>query len=305
MSEDKIARAISEGTLQIGDTILRCAVLNDETRVLTQKTFLQAIGRSGPSGGQAQKGAIANLPFFLSNPKLKPFISDDLARSLSPILFRPLKGSGGRQTTEGGKGGMGYAVGLNATVFADVCCVFVEARDKGQLNSKAQHRIAEKCDRLLRGLAGVGIIALIDEVTGYQYERDRTDLQRILAACVNPVFLPWTERFTQEFFRQLFRLRGWQFSPPQPKKPQFVGKLINDLVYKQLPPGVLETLREKNPANERGRRRYKDHQFLTGDIGNPHLEKQVVAVTTLMKASSNWRNFERSFNRVFPRYKAV
>ena len=56
--------------------------------------------------------------------------------------------------------------------------------------------------------------------------------------------------------------------------------------YEKLPEGVLDKLREKNPVTVEGRRRHKHHQFLTKDIGNPHLEKQVVAVTTLMRAAS-------------------
>lgn len=66
-----------------------------------------------------------------------------------------------------------------------------------------------------------------------------------------------------------------------------------------LPPGVLEELREKNPVTPRGYRKHRHHQFLTEDIGNPHLERHIASVTTLMRASANWRNFERLFKRAF------
>jgi len=294
---DPVRFAIREGTLKIGDVELNCAVLDDETRVFTQKTFLQAIGHSRPAGGQAQKAAIENLPFFLTNPNLIPFISEDLRRSSSPILFRPLK-TGGRQTLAGGKGGRGYAVGLNARIFPEVCKVYVDARDKAQL-SKAQLRIAEKCSRILHGLIGVAIVALVDEATGYQEVRDRDALRTILEAYINPELLPWTQRFPHEYFKELFRLRGWSYNPSL-KGPRYVGKLTNELVYEKLPPGVLEELRKRNPPDEKGQRRHRHHQFLTQAIGNPHLEKQLVAVTTLMRAAPNWTNFERMFKRAFP-----
>ena len=293
----EIPNAIREGALKIGDVELRCAVLDDETRVLTQNTFLQAIGRSRPRGGEAQAASIGGLPFFLASPKLIPFISEESRRSAKPVLFRPLR-TGGRQTAEGGKGGRGYALAFDGRTLPEVCKVFVEARDKGQL-SAALIRVAEKCDRLLRGLAGVGIVALIDEATGYQEIRERDALRKILEAYVNPELLPWTQRFPLEYFKELFRLRNWVFDPSL-KGPRYVGELNNQLIYEKLPPGVLPELQRRHPSNEKGRRRWKHHQFLTEHIGNPHLEKQLVAVTTLMRAAPNWTIFERMFKRAFP-----
>jgi hypothetical protein len=147
----------------------------------------------------------------------------------------------------------------------------------------------------------VGITALVDEATGYQEERDKQELQRILAAYIAKELLPWTKRFPDEFYENLFRLRGWQYRPLSVRRPLLVGKLTAQLVYEKLPPGVLDELRRVNPVDEETRRRkHKHHQFLTDDIGNPHLQKQLVAVTTLMKVSANWREFKRNFARAFP-----
>ena len=79
------------------------------------------------------------------------------------------------------------------------------------------------------------------------------------------------------------------------------GQLTNELIYRELPGGVLDELRRKNPVEKDGRRRYKHHQFLTIDIGNPHLEKQVTAVTTLMRVSPTWPRFKRLFDKAFSR----
>ena len=40
--------------------------------------------------------------------------------------------------------------------------------------------IAKHCEILVRGLAAVGIIALIDEVTGYEKVKDKDTLQKFL-----------------------------------------------------------------------------------------------------------------------------
>jgi len=76
--------------------------------------------------------------------------------------------------------------------------------------------------------------------------------------------------------------------------------LINQYIYEQLPPGVLETLREKNPRTASGHRAHKHHQFLTENTGSPHLDKQIATVTTLMRISDNKKQFEELFEKAYP-----
>jgi len=106
------------------------------------------------------------------------------------------------------------------------------------------------------------------------------------------------------FYKEMFRLWGWKFQPKAdkgaPRGPRYAVKLTKKLVYEQLPPGVIEELERVNPADEKWQRKHKHSQFLTEDIGNPHLEKQVAITTTLMKISPNKRIFERHFARAFP-----
>ena len=131
--------------------------------------------------------------------------------------------------------------------------------------------------------------------------RDRDALNMILEAYIAKELLPWAKQFPDEFYRQLFRLRGWQYSPMTVKRPQYVGKLTNELIYDKLPPGVLNELREKNPRTAKGHRKHKFHQFLTEDIGHPHLGKQIASVVTLMRISPNWRKFYDMFKQAFPK----
>jgi hypothetical protein len=46
-------------------------------------------------------------------------------------------------------------------------------------------------------------------------------------------------------------------------------------------------------------RKFHDHRFLSGDVGNPHLEKVVAVVTALMRVSPDRETFMRHFNRNF------
>jgi len=104
-------------------------------------------------------------PPFLAPSNLKPFISKELLGSTTAVPFR----------TAGGRRGYGY----RAELLPKVCAVYLEARDAGELLPSQQH-IAERAEILIRGLAAVGIIALIDEATGYQRLREERALAVIL-----------------------------------------------------------------------------------------------------------------------------
>jgi hypothetical protein len=164
-----------------------------------------------------------------------------------------------------------------------------------------QGKVIDAADILMRALAHVGIIAIVDEATGYQQERARDELNQILQAYISAELLPWTKRFPNEFFKQLYRLNGWKYVEGNHKRPKYVGGMINNLVYEHLPPGVLPQLKQLNPPGESGRRKYTHHQFLTPDTGHPHLDKQIIEVVTLMRVSENKEAFKQLFARAFPK----
>lgn len=275
------------GELVIAGRRIACAVLENGTRVLTQGTFLRAIGRGRtPKGGTGTVRLLDSdgLPPFLAVDNLQRFISDELRRSAAPIEFR---------SRNGGRG-----FGYDAILLPMVCEVYLEARDAGVLRHNQQH-VATACDLLMRGFARVGIIALVDEATGYQEQRAKDELHKILEAYISPELMPWTKMFPDDFFRHIYRLHGWAYKPGSAKRTPHVGKLINKYVYEQLPPGVLPELRRLNPVTERGYRRHKHFQFLTADTGNPHLDRQITAVTTIMRISDDRQEFERNFEKAF------
>ncbi|HEY3316586.1 MAG TPA: P63C domain-containing protein [Bacillota bacterium] len=285
----QIPRATHVGEIKIGDLVLPCAVLGDGTRVFSETGMAKALGRTrggSPSKRSVSKEAGVYLPVFMSAKNLQPFIDEGLKLGVSnPIRYRAREGF--------------MAYGIKAAVIPEICTVFLKAREAGALLSNQEH-IAERAEVIVRGLAHVGIIALVDEATGYQADRDRDALHRLLEAYVSKEFLPWTKEFPDEFYEEMFRLMGWQYSPPQVKRPKLVGALTSQLVYEKLPPGVLDELRQLNPVTEKGYRKKRHHQYLTADIGHPHLQSHVAVITALMRASSSWAGFRRLFGRAFP-----
>ena len=287
--EKGILQATHQGELKIGDIVIRCAVLENGTRVLTAQSILTALGRKRKPIISVHK-EVQQLPPFLAANNLKPFISDDLIRSTAPIIYKPKSG-----------GYKGVAYGYKAELLPAVCEVYLKANDKNAL-IKNQRHIAVQCEILVRGLATVGIIALVDEATGYQEDRARDALEEILRNFISEELLKWVKTFPDEFYRQMFRLRNWQYYQFSVKRPSVAGRITNDIIYERLAPGVLDELRRIIPKDVKGRRKYRYHQRLTEDIGHPALREHLASVITLMKVSTSWRRFYAMLNRALPKW---
>ena len=281
----KVIAGAPDRPLVIGDVEIQCYVLEDETRVLSQGGFLQALGRTGkPKHGHDD---VFNLPIFLSPSNLKPFLNKDIIKSSTPVQFRAASGGG-------------LATGYNASILPQVCEVYLAAHDAGAIKPSQRH-VVRRAYILMRGLAKVGIIALVDEATGYQRIREERALATILERLIAKELNPWTRTFDFEFYKQICRLRDWP-SVRAIKRPSVIGKYTNDFVYDRLAPGVLDELNRVNPViPETKRRRHKHHQWLTPELGHPKLRRHVWAVTALMRAAPSWRVFRQNLDRAFPK----
>lgn len=281
-----LPRATHMGTLKINDTEIPCAVLSDGTRLLTQAGFLQALGRSSKPKGRSQV-ATDGLPPFLATKSLIPLITDDIFAATVPIAFI---------TPTGGK-----ALGHRAELLPKVCDLFLEARASGLLTAQ-QQPLALQSEMLIRSLAKVGIVALVDEATGFQTDRDRDELHKLLSTYLTEERLAWAKRFPDEFYKQVYRLKDWTWPPTGRAKPPLLGHITNDIVYERLPDGVLPKLRELNPTDGGSKRRkYKHHQFLSEDVGQPDLRDHILQILPLMKVSKTWDGFKRLIDTAFPK----
>lgn len=280
-----LIRATHEGQLNIGETVIPCAVTEDGTRLLTQHGFLEAIGRSGkPAAGRGSE--FEKVAPFLALDNLKPFINKDLESSTFPILFKPVQGS--------------KAWGYRAELLPQVCEVYLKARDAGVL-LKNQEKFARACDMLMRALAHVGIVALVDEATGYQEFRERDALQALLDRYLRKELAAWARQFPTEFYQHIFRLRNWEWKGMSKNRPWIVGRLTKDIVYARLAPGIVKELEQRNPMNERGYRKSRHHQWLTEDVGHPALAQHLHAVIAFMRIAQNWQQFHEMLEQAFPK----
>lgn len=277
------------GSLDFGAQRIECAVLADGTRVLSQGTVMEALGRAKSMGRRGDEES--KRPPFLSAANLDPFISPKLLSELTPIKYR---------VPHSRFPSLGYL----AQTLPEVCEVYLDARKAGAL-LPSQEAAADAAELLIRSFAKVGIIALVDEATGYQEVRDREELRQLLEQYVEESFRPWVKVFPDVFFAEIYRLHAWTANPKAGRHPGYVGTFINTYVYDLLPEGVADELRRVNPVTEKGRRARKHHQHLTIDTGNKHLDRQITTVTTLMQVSDDVEDFKRLFDRRFAEQRPV
>ncbi len=258
---DRHTRVKYKGTLNLNGLIIPCYVLEDGTRVISGRGMQEALKMVDVEDGKQTAGT--RLSRYLGQKTLIPFISKYLSEDqLNPIIC-----------TDNGKTIHGYKAG----VLADICEVFLEARKELCLSPR-QAIIAEQCEMLMRAFARVGIIALVDEATGYSKakERAKDELQKFLNQFLQEEAAKWVKTFNDQFFEDIYKMRNWTWTQTS-QRPGIIGQWIKDIVYDRLGP-VIPKLEELNPKNAHGNRNHKHHQFLSREVGLPKLKEHLAAV---------------------------
>lgn len=261
------------------DIKIECYVMDNEERVLSLRGAARTIGLTG-NGSQA---LTRNLNTQWIAPYLSEKLKDWLERANRNELPR-YKGVRGREFLP-----------FEASLFVDLCTAYIDAMHDGVLQTEKQVQTAKRLYAMMTAFAKTGLVAVIDEVTGYQADRDRDALQKVLEAYISEELLPWAKRFPDEFYKQMFRLKGWEYKGKA--KTPYAGKLTNDYIYHYLPKGVLKELKNKTPKSRAGNRTNRFHQHLTEDTGLPNLDKQLQQTIALMKASDTWDEFDKLFKK--------
>jgi hypothetical protein len=276
---------IYTGDLTIQGTRIKCFVLDlidgqEAKRLLSGRATTKAFGLTGRGQGMSR---------FLSSARLREQMSERLIQAIEePIQFSP-------------NPALPPVLGYEAWVLPELCNAILDANDKQKLPAQ-QQKIVQAAKILSRGLAITGITAIVDEAAGYQEVRDRLALQKILNKYISKEMQPYVRMFRDDFYKQMWRLLGWEWRGMSVPKPMRVGQLTDDWVYKRLAPGVREALRSLVPRTEKGNLTHKLHSHLTPEEGRQALDRHLHAVTALMTAATTLKGFERMVDRAFPKF---
>ena len=264
-----IPTAEYKGFLNIMDVELTCYVLDNGQLVIGRVAATEML--SGIKGG-------GGLEKYIGVSSLKPFINLDLILERM-VAFRLPEVEGLERNVKG----------LPADLLIEICRGFVAALEASrrsnsiypQLTSR-QTEMAIKASMFLAACAKVGLDALIDEATGYQYKREEDALQVKLRAYLEKEMRKWEKTFPEELWREFARLTNWHGSVTS--RPKYWGQLVMRLVDEYLDEDVARWLKENAPTPQKGQ---NYHQWLTAQYGLKKLVEHIWMLIGIAKTCPN------------------
>jgi hypothetical protein len=234
--------------------------LDNGVHLVSRTAFIEMITGVKEGGGFKK---------YLSVSPLKPFIDADAVEN-ALVEFRLPEVEGIVDSVKG----------MPDDLVIELCRGFVSALEASVTRpdehklTRRQAEMAIKANSILSACAKVGLTALIDEATGYQYDRARDALQVKLKAYLEEEMRKWEPTFPEELWVEFARLTNWKGTVT--KRPKYWGKLVMELVYEYLDRDVAKWLKENAPAPKHGQ---NYHQWLSAQYG---LKKLVEHIWTLV-----------------------
>lgn len=265
--EPEMPYSMFPGTLSIGDVTFECHVLSDGKRVLTAQEVVRVLTGVITKPGSLSR-YLERLPTYREE-----MLAGRTVNFMIPQRPQP-------------------AYGYEAELLIEICEMYLAARDRGMLK-RSQDHLAKTAEIVVRACAKVGIIALIDEATGYQAVREKNALQLKLQAFIADDLQEWAKMFPDEFWYELARLEGVRHSPRH--RPIRWGRYVMAFVYDAIDKDVGQELRKINPGP---RHRRNHHQWLR-EFGRERVHRQIGGVIAVMKLCDDMAEFKRKFKKVF------
>lgn len=279
--EGSLPVAKYKGFLNIMGFDLPCYVLNNGQRVIGRTAATEML--TGIKGG-------GSFEKTLGVSALKPFINIDLVLEQLVAFSLPEVEGLGRDVK-----------GMPADLLIEVCQGFVAALEAShQPNSehptltRRQTEMAIKAGMFLAACAKVGLDALIDEATGYQYDRERDALEVKLRAYLEQEMRKWERTFPDELWIEFGRLTNWKGSVTA--RPKYWGHLVMQLIYEYLDADVAQWLKENAPKPRHGQ---NYHQWLSSQYGLQKLIEHIWMVIGIARTCYNMEELKQKMRQMF------
>ncbi len=277
--------------LTLGGISVDCYVTEDGERLIAGRGMQDILKLVDDDIPKSQKPG-SRLTRLLGNKLLSPLIYKDKSKDHFEPKKRRYQGR--------------MIAGFNAEMLVDICEGMLEARANGILKTARQSIITAQCELIMRGLAKTGIVALIDEATGYEKFRPADGLRNYFDNILKNDLAAWFKRFPDEFYENIYKLKGWEWTGMSVNRYSVVGKYTNDLVWERIVPGLKEELNKRNPKDTKGNRKHKHHEYLNDDAGDKLFSQQMFTILALQRACLNksgdkWSHFISMMDDVLPK----
>lgn len=210
----EILKATHTGKLKIGNISIPCHVLNNahKDRVISGRGMQNCLGFSRTSSGLALTGFVTS--------KLARFLPEETLHKLStPLKFERIGSGGSAPETYAN-----YATGL-----IDIANAIIQANRSGLL-SGFQQQYAIKAEIIIASVAKVGIIALIDEATGFIEDKERFEYRELFKEFIRQQAAQYEKQFPDQFYDIFYKISGYPRSAQKNKHPLFFAKLTRKYV---------------------------------------------------------------------------
>lgn len=156
--------------------------------------------------------------------------------------------------------------------------------------------IGIKASGFLQASAKTGIVALVDEATGYQFDRPIDALQLKMKLFLEEEMRKWEKTFPDQLWIEFGRLTSWKGTLHQ--RPKYWGKLVMELIYGYLDPDVAKWLKENAPKPI-GSLSY--HRWLTEQYGLKKLVEHIWMTIGMASACTSMAELRRKMGEKFGR----
>lgn len=278
----RIPTARNGGALNIGEVEIEAYVLDNGQRVISKRGIAKGLNLKSQGGNAFMR--------TMSRKGIQAALSPELMEKVErPLSFYGMRGE--------------LADGYEAETLIEVCDAIIEARNRGKL-APSQFFLARQAEIIFRSAAKLGIIALVDEATGY-VDKNRDEYRKIFDGFIRSEFRQWEKEFPDKFFDMIYRLYGLRRQiPDSSKHPRFFGHFIRRYIYYPLANSngaILENLEQHNPVvYDSGGRKRKFFQYLSDEIGMSAFRQHLWQVVGIGESVNDRQQFDRSFYRAFP-----
>lgn len=274
------------GVLTLNGVDIPVYVLSNSQHVISRVAATEVLTRIKKQG---------DLESYLRGSALHPFIN---LESIIPrmVAFR-LPGVEALNTE---------VRGLPSDLFIEICQGYVAALNasntpgSGVTLTPRQTEMAIRSGMFLAACAKVGLDALIDEVTGYQYVRASDELQIKLKLYLAEEMRKWEKTFPDQLWEQFGRLTNWRGSINS--RPKYWGNLVMELIYENLDPDVAEWLRQNAPKPQKGK---NYHQWLSEQYGLKKLVEHIWKVVGIASTCSTLNELRDKMHQLYGKNAAI
>jgi hypothetical protein len=261
------------GVLSIGTKEIPCYVLADGRRI---------ISRNAATGVLTDEKGGGNLEQYLVVQSLRGYVPPGFTDQMIEFF---VPGTSAPNTT---------TKGISAEAFIEICQAYVSAFEAGALTTERQKEIAVKAAMFMAACAKVGLIAMIDEATGYQYERASDALQIKLKLFLAEEMRKWEKTFPDQLWEQFGRLTKWTGSIHS--RPKYWGNLVMELIYEYLDADVAQWLRVNAPRPLKGQ---NYHQWMTEQYGLKKLIEHIWKVIGIASTCEDMKELKRRMEELY------